>query len=76
MYGGHDDRPTPPTTAWTPVAVVEDVHTFTIPPDTPPGTYQIELGLYTRPDLDRLTLLSGVSAAGADRLLLGPLRVE
>jgi len=76
MFGGHDDRPTPPTTAWLPAAVVEDIHTFTVPPDTPPGAYQVELGLYTRPGFDRLTLLSDVSAAGADRLLLGPLSVE
>ncbi len=77
MFGGHDDRPTPPTTAWTAAtAVVADVHTFTVPPDTPPGAYQVELGLYTRPDFDRLTLLSDVDAVGADRLFLGPLRIE
>ncbi len=76
MFGGHDERPAPPTTDWTPGAVVAITYAFTVPPETPPGAYQIELGLYTRPDFDRLTLLTDAGAVGADRLLIGPLRVE
>jgi hypothetical protein len=75
MFGGHDGQPTPLTTDWTPGEIVEDRHSFVVPPETPPGIYQIELGLYTRPDFDRLTLLDATSAEGADRLLLGPLEV-
>jgi hypothetical protein len=76
MFGGHDERPAPPTTAWTPAAVVAIVYAFIVPPETPPGAYELEVGLYTRPDFDRLTLLSDAGPMGADRLLIGPLRVE
>lgn len=75
MFGGSDSPPNPPTQAWTLGALVEDKHSFALPPDTPPGRYQIELGLYTQPDFDRLTLLAPGRAEGADRLLLGPLEV-
>lgn len=74
MFGGHDGAPTPATNRWTPGATVEDIHTFTVPPETPAGAYQIELGLYDD-DHDRLTLLTAEGAEGADRLLLGPLEV-
>lgn len=75
MFGGSDHRPDPATPEWAPGNVVEDRHVFTLPLDTPPGSYQIELGLYTQPDFDRLTLLDAERAEGADRLLLGPLEV-
>jgi hypothetical protein len=75
MFGGHDDQPAPPTHTWVQGVVVEDQHSFVVSPETPPGIYQIELGMYTRPDFDRLTLLDATSAEGADRLLLGPLEV-
>lgn len=75
MFGGSDGRPVPATQEWVPGEIVEDRHSFTLPPDTPPGSYQIELGLYTQPDFDRLTLIDPGRAEGADRLLLGPLEV-
>ncbi|HXF62509.1 MAG TPA: hypothetical protein VNK95_12890, partial [Caldilineaceae bacterium] len=75
MLGGHDGQPDPPTMAWAAGQIVEDRHAFALPPETPPGLYQIELGLYTRPDFDRLALLTAEGAEGADRLLLGPLEV-
>jgi 4-amino-4-deoxy-L-arabinose transferase-like glycosyltransferase len=75
MYGGHDGAPAPATTAWAPAALVEDRHSFAVPVDTPPGRYQVEVGLYTRPDFDRLTLVAAEGAEGADRVLLGPLEV-
>lgn len=75
MFGGHDGRPQPPTLDWTPGALIEDRHTFIVPPETRPGSYQVELGLYTRPDFNRLRVLTEAGAAGADRVLLGPLLV-
>ncbi len=76
MFGGHDGVPSPPTSAWLPGQVVEDVHTFQVPPETPPGLYRFEVGLYTRPDLRRLAVLDPAGAEGADRVILGPVRVE
>lgn len=75
MYGGSDDQPTLPTPTWFVDTVIEDEHTFVVPDSAVPGVYQIELGLYTRPDFDRLPLLEADGAEGADRLLLGPLHV-
>ena len=74
-FGGHDGVPQPPTEAWQPGRIVTDTHTFTVSPDAAPGFYQIEASLYTRPDFDRLGLLHTPGAEGADRLLLGPVRV-
>ena len=52
-----------------------DTHAFTVSPEAAPGFYQIEASLYTRPAFDRLGLLHTPGAEGADRLLLGPVRV-
>ncbi len=36
-----------PTTSWTPGEIVSDLHQVRIPANTPPGIYQIRVGLYT-----------------------------
>ena len=64
-----------PQDAWQPGRIVTDTHTFTVSPEAAPGSYQIEASLYTRPDFDRLGLVHTSGAEGADRLLLGPVRV-
>ncbi len=74
MFGGHDGVPATATSAWTMGAIVEDVHSFSVSPETPTGSYQIELGLYDE-EQDRLSLSTTEGAEGADRLLLGPLEV-
>ena len=76
MFGGADLKPNPPTESWAAGETAETVHTFTVPPNAPPGLYQIEIGLYTQPDFRRLRVLDRVNPAEEDRLLLGPLRVE
>ena len=76
MFGGADLQPTPSTEAWAAGETVATVHTFTVPPDAPAGLYQIEIGLYTRPDFQRLRVLDRINPAQEDRLLLGPLRIE
>lgn len=73
--GGHDAVPSRPTSTWQAGEVIADVHTFVVAPDAPPGLYQIEASLYTQPDLSRLALAQSEGAEGADRVLLGPLRV-
>lgn len=75
MHGGHDGGPQPPTVAWPVGRVISDVHKLTVSPDAPPGRYQLEIGLYPWPDFSRLRLLEASGAEGADRLLLGPLRI-
>ena len=76
MFGGADLQPSPSTETWAAGETVATVHTFTVPPDAPPGLYQIEIGLYTRPDFQRLRVLDRINPAQEDRLLLGPLRIE
>lgn len=49
IYGASDSQPagwTRPTTTWGAGEIVEDVHTFTVPENTPPGTYEVEIGVY------------------------------
>ena len=74
-FGGHDGVPQPPTNAWQPGSIVTDTHAFPVSSDAAPGFYQVEVSLYTRPDFDRLGLARAPGAEGADRLLLGPVRV-
>ena len=76
MYGGADLKPTPPTEGWAVGETVQTVHAFTVPSRPPYGLYQIEIGLYTRPDFRRLRVLDRINPAEEDRLLLGPLRID
>jgi 4-amino-4-deoxy-L-arabinose transferase-like glycosyltransferase len=75
-HGGHDGAPRPPAQSWPPGQILLDAHTFVVAPDASPGRYQLEIGLYTRPEFDRLPLIQPGAPVGADRLLLGPLVVE
>jgi hypothetical protein len=48
-YAASDSMPANwqrPTTTWTPGEIIEDTHTLAVDPNTPPGIYEIELGLY------------------------------
>jgi 4-amino-4-deoxy-L-arabinose transferase-like glycosyltransferase len=77
MHGGHDGVPPAPTSSWFghEDGIIVDAHTFIISPHAPPGEYQLEIGLYPWPSFERLRLLDAAGAEGADRLLLGPLRL-
>ncbi len=76
MFGGADLAPSPPTEDWAAGETIATIHKFTVPPDARPGLYQMEIGLYTRPDFRRLRVLDRINPAEKDRLLLGPLRIE
>ena len=76
MFGGADLAPSPPTEDWAAGETIATIHKFTVPPDARPGPYQMEIGLYTRPDFRRLRVLDRINPAEEDRLLLGPLRIE
>ncbi len=70
-----DDTPAVPSTQWDAASVITDTHHFVVAESAAPGVYQLEIGLYTRPDFDRLQVVEADGAEGADRLLLGPLQV-
>ena len=57
LWAGHDGQPDGgryPTSVWLPGEVILDVHTLTLPADTPPGEYQLEAGFYLLATLERL----------------------
>ncbi|MFN2202203.1 MAG: hypothetical protein ACK2UO_13410 [Caldilineaceae bacterium] len=76
MVAGHDDRLDPVTSTWSTGETLVDRHSLIVPESAVPGVYHLEVGLYTRPDFDRLQLETATGAEGADRLLLGPLQVS
>ena len=49
VWAQHDGQPLGgqyPTHSWLTGRVVKDRHVLTLPPDMPPGEYQVEVGLY------------------------------
>lgn len=74
-FGGEDRPPVPPTSAWQPGQIVVVQHTLTVAADASPGLYQVEIGLYTPADLQRLPLVEAPGAEGADRVLFRHVRV-
>jgi hypothetical protein len=76
----HDSDPqngAAPTTSWLPGQTVVDAHPLTIAPDTPPGAYQLRVGLYDGPTGQRLRLLQdGDGSVQADSITLPGVRVS
>jgi hypothetical protein len=74
--GGYDAQPVPPTTEWLSGESYPALHPLPIPADLPPGLYRLAVGMYTQPGFVRLGVQNPEQAEGADRYLLGPVRVE
>jgi len=71
IWGQEDRPPTPPTSQWRAGEVYRETYTLRVKPETPPGFYEVEIGLY-RPDTgERLRLPDG-----RDFLLLSRIRVQ
>jgi len=75
VYGQHDKMAASdayPTSDWKKGTVIRDKFEILISPDTPPGRYTIEVGLYTTyRGIERLPLKSG-----GDRVLLAQVEVD
>lgn len=70
IWGQEDRPPTPPMSRWRAGEVYRETYTLRVKPETPPGFYEVEIGLY-RPDTgERLRLEDG-----RDFLLLNRIRV-
>jgi len=52
-----------------------DRHLFRLPPDLPPGQYQVQAGMYVSPTLERLPLSTAAGTPLGDMLTLGWLKV-
>jgi len=74
IYGQHDKIAASdayPTSHWKKGTIIRDKYEIVVSPDTPPGLYTIEVGLYwTDQGIERLPLKSG-----GDRLLLAQVEV-
>jgi hypothetical protein len=72
LWGQHDREPQPtPTDQWPATARFTDLYGPTLPIDTPPGRYDVVVGWYSYPSLERLPL----AGTGADALTLGQIEV-
>jgi hypothetical protein len=57
VVASHDGPPVDgryATSAWYPGDIVQDVHRLALDPFVPPGEYQLQVGMYSWPDLERL----------------------
>lgn len=60
---------TRPTSGWAVGEVVRDGHSFELPPDIPPGTYRIVIGLYVRSTMERLPVVDSSGQPSADGVI-------
>jgi hypothetical protein len=65
-----------PTSTWQAGWIIEDRYELTTGQDTPPGAYQIEVGLYLPQAGKRLYILGSDGRLVGDRVLLSKVRVE
>jgi hypothetical protein len=72
LVSSHDGPPMGgryPTGAWLPGDTIPDTHTLAINPALPPGTYRLNVGMYRRPSLERLTVQDAQGEEQPDRVL-------
>jgi hypothetical protein len=65
-----------PTSAWTAGEIVRDRYDLILPPDTPPGEYAIETGLYSKESGQRLPVIGPNGQIAGDHVILAHLRVK
>jgi 4-amino-4-deoxy-L-arabinose transferase-like glycosyltransferase len=64
-----------PAGYWTPGDAFAQVHRFVIPADATPGSYPLEVGVYTREDGARLPLYDAVGSVAGDHVIIGAVEV-
>jgi len=71
LVAQHDSPPLLPTSLWVPGIQVTDAHTLILPLELLSDAYQIRVGLYHWPDLERVSIIaSGDLDRTSDTLLL------
>ena len=78
VWAQHDSEPLEggwPTTQWFVDYLIADSHTLDIPAETPPGAYQIEVGMYDTLTHARLPVTDAQGQPSGDRVLLSGWRV-
>jgi tetratricopeptide (TPR) repeat protein len=79
FWGQKDNQPVDgfyPTTKWQAGELVRDQYDLTISPETPPGRYWLEVGMYMAETGERLTISDGESGKSDTRILLHEIQVE
>jgi hypothetical protein len=64
-----------PTSSWKPGVVVIDSFAITIPAGTPPGQYDVSVGWYAFPSLERLALIDADQSLPDNRAIIGAIQV-
>jgi len=75
----HDRAPVggfAPTNTWQPGQPLRDNYGFILPPDLPPGEYQVWVILYSWPSLERLPVTGADGESLGDHLALGGFKVR
>jgi hypothetical protein len=65
-----------PTSTWEPDQTVVDGYELTLNPDTPPGVYDVEIGLYLAATGERLRIVGEGGRLLDDRVMLSKVRVK
>ncbi|MEA3346273.1 MAG: glycosyltransferase family 39 protein [Chloroflexota bacterium] len=77
VWAQHDSQPMEgqhPTSRWLAGSVIQDRHVVALPPDMPPGEYQVEIGLYLLTTGERLMAIQP-DGAHDTRILLEPVDI-
>jgi hypothetical protein len=78
LWAGHDSEPLDggyPTPQWFVNTTIADTHVLQLPPETPPGEYEVWAGMYTQPDIQRLSVYNLQGDLVGDHVLLGKVTV-
>lgn len=78
IWGQKDNQPEGgffPTSYWDKGDLVRDPYEFSIDPGTPPGLYEIEVGMYVLATGERLPIIGEDGQSVGDRVLLRPVEV-
>jgi len=78
LWAGMDKPLLPPTTAWSAGQVVSDTYDLTLKPETPPGVYEVEIGVYdgSSPTFERLRIVTDDGRITDNFILLSRVRVR
>jgi hypothetical protein len=79
IWGQKDSLPaggTLPTSCWVKDEIIVDGYDILIQPDTPPGQYFIEIGMYQLETMQRLPVVNQEGQIVDDRVLLGGLTIR
>ncbi len=81
QYAGSDSQPVngqAPTSTWKPGAIIEDTHILKLQTRTPPGIYEVEMGLYSAEadgSFPRLRIITADGGMADNFLYLNRIRV-